>query len=369
MIGSYSSKSRLESALKESRRYGRDGNLEAEKSIKLLRNVIKKSVEELDKDISKLEKSNYKNNDVSKNLEEQLNKIKREFELIPDKLQKDIFSLSENVFSITLFGRTMVGKSTLMEILTHGDGKSIGKGSQRTTRDIREYRYKDTGMKITDVPGIAAFEGKVDEETAYKAAEKSDLVLFLISDDAPQDAEAKCLKKIIELGKPVICLMNVRANLDINTNMSLFKRDIRSKMIEGLDRLNEIKEQFWEYGKKYGQNWRRIPFVYVHLKSAFAAQQPEFAEYKELLEELSMFDRVEKLIESEVIKNGPFYKNKAFLDLPSSKLLEVSKTLLEQSAMNGEQGRTLISKRRKFSKSIKQFKDSSHKKIDLLLQE
>lgn len=365
MIGSYSSKSRLESALKESRRYGRDGHLEAEKSIKLLRNVIKKSVEELDKDISKLEKSNYKNNDVSKNLEEQLNKIKREFELIPDKLQKDIFSLSENVFSITLFGRTMVGKSTLMEILTHGDGKSIGKGSQRTTRDIREYRYKDTGMKITDVPGIAAFEGKVDEETAYKAAEKSDLVLFLISDDAPQDAEAKCLKKIIELGKPVICLMNVRANLDINTNMSLFKRDIRSKMVEGLDRLNEIKEQFWEYGKKYGQNWRRIPFVYVHLKSAFAAQQPEFAEYKEILEKLSMFDRVEKLIESEVIKNGPFYKNKAFLDLPSYKLLEVSKTLLEQSAMNGEQGRTLISKRRKFSKNIKQFKDSSHKKIDL----
>lgn len=56
MIGSYSSKSRLESALKESRRYGRDGHLEAEKSIKLLRNVIKKSVEELDKDISKSDK-------------------------------------------------------------------------------------------------------------------------------------------------------------------------------------------------------------------------------------------------------------------------------------------------------------------------
>ena len=40
-------------------------------------------------------------------------------------------------FSITLFGRTMAGKSTLMEILTNGDGKSIGLGAQRTTRDIR----------------------------------------------------------------------------------------------------------------------------------------------------------------------------------------------------------------------------------------
>ena len=31
-------------------------------------------------------------------------------------------------FNITLFGRTMTGKSTLKEILTEGDGSSIGKG-------------------------------------------------------------------------------------------------------------------------------------------------------------------------------------------------------------------------------------------------
>src|SRR5438309_3061031 len=40
-------------------------------------------------------------------------------------------------FSVTLFGRTMAGKSTLMEILTRGDGRSIGAGAQRTTRDVR----------------------------------------------------------------------------------------------------------------------------------------------------------------------------------------------------------------------------------------
>lgn len=38
-------------------------------------------------------------------------------------------------FSIVVYGRTMAGKSTLMEILTHGNGESIGKGAQRTTRD------------------------------------------------------------------------------------------------------------------------------------------------------------------------------------------------------------------------------------------
>ena len=40
-------------------------------------------------------------------------------------------------FNITLFDRTMSGKSTLMEILTNGEGKSIGKGAQRTTQDGR----------------------------------------------------------------------------------------------------------------------------------------------------------------------------------------------------------------------------------------
>ena len=61
-------------------------------------------------------------------------------------------------FSITLFGRTMTGKSTLMEILTGGDGSTIGKGAQRATRDTREYEWN--GLKILDVPGVAAFGGR-----------------------------------------------------------------------------------------------------------------------------------------------------------------------------------------------------------------
>ena len=32
-------------------------------------------------------------------------------------------------FSITLFGRTMAGKSTLLEVLTEGDGSAIGMGA------------------------------------------------------------------------------------------------------------------------------------------------------------------------------------------------------------------------------------------------
>ena len=70
------------------------------------------------------------------------------------QLQKDLKLLLERQkeFSIVVFGRTMAGKSTLMEILTHGNGMSIGKGAQRTTLDVRDYHWQ--GMRITDVPGI-----------------------------------------------------------------------------------------------------------------------------------------------------------------------------------------------------------------------
>lgn len=39
----------------------------------------------------------------------------------------DLETLHSNMskFSITLFGRTMAGKSTLMEVLTEGDGNTI----------------------------------------------------------------------------------------------------------------------------------------------------------------------------------------------------------------------------------------------------
>ena len=72
-------------------------------------------------------------------LEVQLVEIRDAFNRLSFAFKEDLQNLRENLskFSVTLFGMTMAGKSTLMEILTEGDGSSIGKGSQRTTRDVR----------------------------------------------------------------------------------------------------------------------------------------------------------------------------------------------------------------------------------------
>ena len=206
-------------------------------------------------------------------LSQQLIDIESAFNNLSFAFKEDLENLRENLskFSVTLFGRTMAGKSTLMEILTNGDGLSIGNGAQRTTRDVRQYNWN--GLEITDVPGIGAFEGEDDEQIAFEAAKKADLILFLITDDAPQAAEAECFGRIMDLGKPVICIMNVKASAPEGKSIKLLTRDIEKRF--DMERLNEIRKQFMSYSKQLGQDWGYVPFVYVHLKSAFMSQNTE----------------------------------------------------------------------------------------------
>ena len=174
-------------------------------------------------------------------------------------------------FSITLFGRTMAGKSTLMEVLTEGDGSAIGMGAQRTTRDIRRYVWN--GLAVTDVPGIGAFEGEEDTRLAFDAAKTADLIVFLLTDDAPQAVEAECFSQVKDLGKPVIVIMNVKVSIDAGKSRKLIERDMKRAF--DYDRIEDIRKQFCKFADMYGQNWDSVPFVSVHLKSAYEAVKCE----------------------------------------------------------------------------------------------
>lgn len=197
-----------------------------------------------------------------------------------------------------------------MEILTNGDGLSIGNGAQRTTRDVRQYNWN--GLEITDVPGIGAFEGEDDEQIAFEAAKKADLILFLITDDAPQAAEAECFGRIMDLGKPVICIMNVKASAPEGKSIKLLTRDIEKRF--DMERLNEIRKQFMSYSKQLGQDWGYVPFVYVHLKSAFMSQNTEDPQVKDTLHKVSRIGFLKKKIVEQVRERGCFYRVKTFID-------------------------------------------------------
>ena len=149
---------------------------------------------------------------------ELVDKQKAELRKLSDsvaKIQADIKALRERSkdFSIVVYGRTMAGKSTLMEILTHGNGQSIGKGASRTTLDVRDYFWN--GLKITDVPGISAFGGAQDERLALEAAKAADLILFLLTDDAPQADEAEKLAQLKKFGKPILGVINVKMSFNM----------------------------------------------------------------------------------------------------------------------------------------------------------
>lgn len=277
-------------------------------------------------------------------LEVQLVEIRDAFNRLSFAFKEDLQNLRENLskFSVTLFGRTMAGKSTLMEILTEGDGSSIGKGSQRTTRSVRKYTWN--GLEITDVPGIGAFEGEDDEQIAFEAAKTADLILFLITDDAPQAAEAECFSRIVNLGKPIICIMNVKASIAEDKSLKLALRDVNKRF--DMDRLDKIRNQFLMFSEQFGQTWSHIPFVYIHLKSAYAALKAEDPEKGRSFHEVSRIDYLKRRIVEQVRTKGEFYRIKTFIDIISNPILESMENLLEQSQINSVQGRTILAKKR-----------------------
>ena len=302
---------------------------------------------------------------VTNSLETQLIDVQKSFDKLSIELSNDLKKNKKNLskFSITLFGRTMAGKSTLMEILTNGDGKSIGLGSQRTTKDVRKYEWNN--LEITDVPGIGAFEGQEDEQLAFEAAKSADLILFLITDDAPQPIEAECFGRIVNLGKPIVCIMNVKASVSEDKSIKLMLRDINKRFDR--ERLDTIKNQFLSYSTQLGQEWGYIPFVYVHLKSAFLSQHMNDVEKANKLYEVSRVALLKKKIVDQVINKGQFYRIKTFIDLVSNPMINSTETLLNQSLINSTQGRTVLSKKRNLDRWKDKFYRDCKQEIESLI--
>ena len=265
-------------------------------------------------------------------------------------------------YNLTLFGRTMTGKSTLMEILTGGDGSSIGNGTQRTTTDVRTYHWK--GLAITDVPGIAAFEGEDDEETAHDAAIQADLIIFLITNDAPQDSEARHLARIRRTGKPVIGICNVKSAL---TSRGHIRRFITNQdRLFDLETLDDIADQFDRMADQYTPG-RQLQLVNTHLLAQYQASRGlSQAEHAELAE-ASRFWEVEDLIVNEVVTNGPFLRRRAFIDTAATAALETWEDLAEQSDLTKRLEQRLNDRLRETERFRSQFRREASRKLDVLI--
>ena len=361
----WSEQIKWKSALEEGRHAAREGYKIAMDNLKRVKEDVDKVSEELKQHLASQDSENIETTDIKRQTQEQLQQVVLDFYPLNEKSQTLLEEKRkrQDKFSIALFGRTMTGKSTLMEILTKGNGVSIGKGGQRTTRDIRIYDWK--GLDIIDVPGVAAFEGREDEEKAFEAAAQSDLVLFLITDDAPQDEEAKCLARVRSLGKPILGICNVKTALNNADDVSLFLR--RNWFNRKRKDLDVIVRQFHEFAEKYSPG-SRIRFVYTHLQSKFLSQQPDYKPQQSELEHSSRFNYVEKQIISEVVNRGKFLRWKSFIDGAVVPMLEFSEKLLDFSAQNSSSGRVLIDKHRQAKSWSDDFRKSGQERIDAFIE-
>ena len=300
------------------------------------------------------------NTELIKDQQSELEKLEQSISVIGDSL--DNLRESNKDFSIVVCGRTMAGKSTLMEILTRGNGKSIGEGAQRTTLDVRSYYWN--GLKITDVPGTCAFEGKEDERLAMDAAKFADLILFLITNDAPQADEAAILAKLKNFGKPILGLINVKSKFNLDSpDWDMDLEDFQEKLTDTSE-INSIVNQFKSFAEKHNQDWSDIKFVATHLLSAYQAH-PCRGNNKQVYE-ASQFAQVEKFILEKIISDGRFLRIKTFIDAVAVPMNKIVLKIYEHSANALIESNIWRDKKNQLQRWREEFEKRSHKKIDAL---
>jgi GTPase Era involved in 16S rRNA processing len=116
-------------------------------------------------------------------------------------------------FNIVLFGRTGVGKSTLIETLTRGTGSLVSHGESDWTTDVEPKVWN--ACKVYDTPGVNGWGRKNKradlEERARRAVEVADFVLVCFDSQSQQASEfGKVAAWVERFNKPVIAVLNAR---------------------------------------------------------------------------------------------------------------------------------------------------------------
>ncbi|MBF1502587.1 GTPase domain-containing protein [Prevotella pallens] len=334
----------LEAALEACNIANKQGYSEAKIYLKDLKKSIAQASEIITECIDGMTK--YKINDKSlvDNIRTQLQTVQTEFEQSYFDTQASLRSKNKmsSYFNITLFGKTKAGKSTLMEILTHGDGSHMGKGGQRTTRDVRSYEWR--GMSVTDVPGIDAYGGQEDDAKAEEAAIYADLILFMITAGQPEGSEADWMVKLKKMDKPILCVCNYKQSLGEGVDDFRLKRLLSNpQKLEERMNIGELVKQFNTFLNEQLPN-EHVDFIITHLLAKFCSQQPEYASKKLELEKVSRFEHIEQSLINEVYTNGVLHRKKCYLSIIDAPLYQQMNQLFDFSSDAYSQFRMILDK-------------------------
>ncbi|MBW4872583.1 MAG: GTPase domain-containing protein, partial [Paeniclostridium sp.] len=146
---------------------------------------------------------------------------------LKNNLQKDIIAIKEakeeniQYFTISFFGITNAGKSTIIESFTNSNkGNSIGNGKQNTTKVVSSSSFGR--LRILDTPGFEG--GEKFEILAKEEIKKTDLAIFVCANKPPEMSEVeKIVKWVKENNLPFILVINQKSSPPNITNIKDFK--------------------------------------------------------------------------------------------------------------------------------------------------
>ncbi len=112
-----------------------------------------------------------------------------------------------------MFGRTGTGKSSLIEALTSGDGKTISPGRNDHTEDVREVSWGP--MLVIDMPGTLGAGRELTRSQLEARAEKevklADLVILAFdTQNQLEDEFTRVAEMVARYRKPTVAVLNVR---------------------------------------------------------------------------------------------------------------------------------------------------------------
>lgn len=205
-------------------------------------------------------------------------------EFVTKQVDEALASLRERAkhldkFHVVMFGRTGAGKSSMVEILSHGDGKRISRdGRLDYTRKTQAVEWH--GIRVLDTPGIQGWAAHEDrqkiEAEAHDAVKRADIVLLAFDDYNQKIGEFDQIGKWVEgLGKAAIAVLNLRD--------AAWRYDAR---LEHADHRDASVQQVREHARHVERmldafSLRGTPLVAANLAWAFAARGKTTANHPE----------------------------------------------------------------------------------------
>lgn len=325
-----------------------------------------------------------------------LNDIIIELQKISDASLKDlkdaIKTKSKHLedFTITLFGRTKAGKSTIRESITKiGDGSTIGLGYLHTTKEIGDYKWK--GLRLLDTPGVEGYGGEHEAEEAHKVIDQSDVIIFLTTDDSQQPGEFDEMERLIEINKPFFVVLNIKDKI---TDSDYLKRFLNGKAnLFNKEIIEEHKKRIITETKRLGIHNIEIIWISAlasciaqfaergfnsHDKEKFLSmiQHPQIRQITEwFLNNLTINDakrlwqlsQIEKLFERiafEVNSRGKQRRLLTFYDSTVDFIDTIEKMLWENQHSIREQAKFMLKKKDELKKFFDKFIEESNLKIE-----